>query len=154
MKQFVLFVLALGLLGASACTKESPLSPVSNRASFTWTYAGNTFTADTVTAHNGSTTILSPGDTFTTIPEIYAQTGPWATPGTIFTAKLSSFSPTDYTDGGQNSFTENIVGVNSYSIAPFRITISSFTGGKISGTFTGELNSQSITGTFTNVAVH
>lgn len=146
MKNIVLVSILLSFFFAS-CNKDAS---VSNKASFKWTYSGATFSADTV--------IATKADSFAGVvypPQIYAQTGPWSSPQVSFTATINSLSPGTYGNTAQNMFIETGLQSGGYaSISPFSLTITSASNNMISGNYTGTLNGQTITGSFSNVAVH
>jgi hypothetical protein len=140
----ILFLSALcGVLLFSSCKKTSP----STSPKFTWTYSGATYTADTVLA---STSFVMNG--IVNSAEIYAQNGPWATPTTAFTMKISSLATGNY-GVGNDEFDEYLSATGNNQITPFSATITSSSSSQVSGTFSGTLNGQTITGTFSNVPI-
>ena len=139
MKKFMLSVFVLGLLFASACNK----GPSSTRPSFQWTYSGATFTADTVFA--------SKGDSFAGSwypPQIYAKNTSVGIDATV-----SSLNAGVYGDVAGNRLVYSEPPYNGVDISPFSVTITSSNGIVVNGRFSGTLNSQPISGTFSNVPI-
>jgi hypothetical protein len=138
MKQFFFLLALCGIFSFSACKKNA----TPNRPSFTWTYLGTSFTADSSEA-SGPNNIVS-------YSEISGWMGSIVSPTNGFNIKLTSLAVGSYPSGGANGI---VSASSSDDVYPSVVNITANVNKTVSGNFSGTYDGQPISGLFANVPI-
>lgn len=141
-KQAALFILFLAVAtGFYSCKKDSSSSPTPS-GGFTWSYQGTNYTADSAYMIQG-----------TGGAGINAYLGTSGSSNYRFwEINLNgAVAPGSYVQGNNDLIYWTNSGPNM--CAPFTVNITSLSGGKVSGNFTGTLPAGTITGSFNSIPV-